>query len=141
MRPTLLWFKRDLRLQDHAALCDAARRGPVLPLAIVEPQAWRQPDSARQQGEYAAECLQDQQAGRQDMSHPMTLLDLQQACREARARLHARRAEPGVRAARTDMLRRAASRAPAGGSARQASGTRRGPRPADGGPAPLSQDL
>ncbi len=63
MRPTLLRFKRDLRLQDHAALCDAARRGgPVLPLFIVEPEAWRQPDSARQHYEFLTECLRELQA-------------------------------------------------------------------------------
>ena len=31
MTPTLLWFRRDLRLQDHAALTAAlARGGPVI---------------------------------------------------------------------------------------------------------------
>ncbi|MBP6245272.1 MAG: deoxyribodipyrimidine photo-lyase, partial [Limnohabitans sp.] len=25
----VVWFKRDLRLQDHAALAHAARQGPV----------------------------------------------------------------------------------------------------------------
>ena len=79
MRPTLLWFKRDLRLQDHAALCDAARRGPVLPLAIVEPQAWRQPDSARQHYEFLAECLQDLQAALAEAGCPL-LIQVGEAC-------------------------------------------------------------
>ena len=41
---TVLWFKRDLRLDDHEALQAAVARGPVLPLYIVEPDLWRQGD-------------------------------------------------------------------------------------------------
>lgn len=33
----LVWFKRDLRVHDHAPLWEAAQRGPTLPLYIVEP--------------------------------------------------------------------------------------------------------
>ena len=33
----LVWFKRDLRIHDHAPLWEAAQRGPVLPLYIIEP--------------------------------------------------------------------------------------------------------
>lgn len=33
----LVWFKRDLRVHDHRPLWEAAQRGPVLPLYIVEP--------------------------------------------------------------------------------------------------------
>lgn len=40
----VLWFKRDLRVQDHAALVGAVAAGPVLPLYILEPQLWAQPD-------------------------------------------------------------------------------------------------
>jgi len=32
--PTLLWFRRDLRLSDHAALRAACARGPVIPVFI-----------------------------------------------------------------------------------------------------------
>jgi len=33
----LVWFKRDLRVVDHAPLSQAAERGPVLPLYVAEP--------------------------------------------------------------------------------------------------------
>ncbi|MEM6942103.1 MAG: deoxyribodipyrimidine photo-lyase, partial [Pseudomonadota bacterium] len=34
-KPTILWFRRDLRLGDHEALCAAvARGGPVIPVFI-----------------------------------------------------------------------------------------------------------
>lgn len=59
----LVWFKRDLRVADHAPLAEAASRGPVLPLWIVEPGLWAEPDaSARQyrvQAEAAAELSAD----------------------------------------------------------------------------------
>ncbi|MDX1971352.1 MAG: deoxyribodipyrimidine photo-lyase, partial [Candidatus Sumerlaeia bacterium] len=35
---TCLWFKRDLRVEDHAPLLEAAARGPVLCLYIYEPE-------------------------------------------------------------------------------------------------------
>lgn len=44
----IVWFKRDLRVRDHEPLTRAAERGPVLPLYIVEPELWQQPDSAAQ---------------------------------------------------------------------------------------------
>jgi len=34
---TILWFRRDLRLCDHAALTAAAARGPVLPVFVLDP--------------------------------------------------------------------------------------------------------
>lgn len=45
----VVWFKRDLRLADHAPLTEAARAGPVLPLYIVEPDLWQQPDASQRQ--------------------------------------------------------------------------------------------
>ncbi|MBK5914524.1 cryptochrome/deoxyribodipyrimidine photo-lyase family protein [Rhodocyclus purpureus] len=44
----LVWFKRDFRVEDHAALAAAARAGPVLCLFVVEPALWAQPDAAAQ---------------------------------------------------------------------------------------------
>ena len=57
----VVWFKRDLRLHDHVALHNAARRGPVLCLYVVEPELWRQPDAARQHYEFVRESLADLQ--------------------------------------------------------------------------------
>ncbi len=53
----LVWFKRDLRWQDHAALAEAARRGPVLCLYVVEPSLWRQADAALQHLAFIRESL------------------------------------------------------------------------------------
>ena len=37
--PQVVWFKRDLRVQDHRPLAIAAERGPVIPLYVIEPDA------------------------------------------------------------------------------------------------------
>jgi deoxyribodipyrimidine photo-lyase len=42
----IVWFKRDLRVIDHRPLVDAARRGPVLPLLIIEPGFWAEADAS-----------------------------------------------------------------------------------------------
>ncbi|WP_224823347.1 deoxyribodipyrimidine photo-lyase [Cognatishimia sp. MH4019] len=55
---TLVWFKRDLRTTDHAVLAEAAARGPVLPLYIVEPELWALPDASGRQWAFVAECLE-----------------------------------------------------------------------------------
>jgi deoxyribodipyrimidine photo-lyase len=34
----LVWFKRDLRVEDHRPLTEAARRGPVVALYVYEPE-------------------------------------------------------------------------------------------------------
>ena len=35
--PSILWFRRDLRFEDHPALAKAAGKGPVLALFVVDP--------------------------------------------------------------------------------------------------------
>lgn len=40
MSPSILWFRRDLRLGDHPALLAAAADGPVLPLFVLDPALW-----------------------------------------------------------------------------------------------------
>ena len=55
----VVWFKRDLRVVDHRPLALAAQAGPVLPLYIVEPELWRQPDASARQWEFARESLDE----------------------------------------------------------------------------------
>jgi deoxyribodipyrimidine photo-lyase len=58
LRPIhIVWFKRDLRIADHAPLAAAARHGAILPLYIVEPGLWQQPDASGRQYAFLAECL------------------------------------------------------------------------------------
>ena len=45
---TVVWFKRDLRLDDHGPLHDAAT-DDVIPLYVVEPDYWQLPDTSERQ--------------------------------------------------------------------------------------------
>lgn len=66
----LVWFKRDLRWHDHAALTSAAQSGPLRCMYVVEPSTWQQPDTALQHFAFVHESLQEldaalrQQGGR-----------------------------------------------------------------------------
>ncbi|MEL7048630.1 MAG: FAD-binding domain-containing protein [Pseudomonadota bacterium] len=55
----VVWFKRDLRVHDNEALTRAAQAGPVLPLFIVEPDLYRQPDAAGRHWAFLRECLDE----------------------------------------------------------------------------------
>ena len=46
MTVTVIWFRRDLRLDDHAALSEGCRRGAVLPLFILDPALLNHPETA-----------------------------------------------------------------------------------------------
>ena len=72
MAVTILWFKRDLRLHDHPALaCAAAGEGAVLPLYIVEPDYWAQPDTSARQWRFTAECLEELSEGLAALGAPL----------------------------------------------------------------------
>ena len=53
----VVWFKRDLRIQDHRALYEAARRGLVLPLFTWDEAVWSGPDYSMQHLQFVRECL------------------------------------------------------------------------------------
>lgn len=55
----VVWFKRDLRVDDNEVLYRACREGPVLPLYVIEPELWQQPDLSRRQYLFLCECLQE----------------------------------------------------------------------------------
>ena len=40
----IVWFKRDLRVNDHEPLYWASKKNKVIPLYIVERDFWKQPD-------------------------------------------------------------------------------------------------
>jgi deoxyribodipyrimidine photo-lyase len=53
----VVWFKRDLRVSDHAPLSAVPEGAPVLPLYVVEPDYWAGPDTSGRQWDFTAECL------------------------------------------------------------------------------------
>lgn len=56
----VIWFKRDLRVHDHAALMAAAASGaPLLPLYIFEPGYWALPEHSRRQFDFVRDSLEE----------------------------------------------------------------------------------
>lgn len=53
----IVWFKRDLRVHDNRALWLAAEHGDVIPLFVVEPALWHEPDMSARQWSFVAESL------------------------------------------------------------------------------------
>lgn len=69
----IVWFKRDLRVTDHAPLAAAAGRGPVLPLYIVEPGYWAGDDTSARQFAFLAESLVDLRAMLARLGQPLVV--------------------------------------------------------------------
>ena len=67
----VVWFKRDVRLHDHAPLVQAARRGPVLPLYIVEPGLVRRPEYGPAHWTFVRESLRELRAGLAALGQPL----------------------------------------------------------------------
>jgi deoxyribodipyrimidine photo-lyase len=53
MGTQVVWFKRDLRVHDNAALACAAALGPVVCVYIVESSYWRGPDASQRQFDFS----------------------------------------------------------------------------------------
>ena len=69
----VVWFKRDLRIADHRPLAAAARRGAVLPLYIVEPALWAEPDMAGRHWAFIAESLEELRADLAKLGQPLVI--------------------------------------------------------------------
>ena len=67
----VVWFKRDLRIHDHRPLTEAAKRGPVLPLYVVEPDLWRQPDASARHWQFIEQCIRDLEAALGRLGQPL----------------------------------------------------------------------
>ena len=69
----IVWFKRDLRVVDHQPLLQASRHGPVLPLVIVEPELWQQPDASARQWAFYAESLEELRRSLAELGQPLVV--------------------------------------------------------------------
>lgn len=73
MSVQLVWFKRDLRVVDHSPLQQACAHGPVLPLFVVEPDLWLQPDMAARHWAFVAESLIELRASLAKLGQPLVI--------------------------------------------------------------------
>lgn len=74
MSYSLVWLKRDLRWQDHAALSAAAAQGPVACLYVIEPGLWQQPDMAASHYHFIVESLRSLYAALRAMGGQLLIL-------------------------------------------------------------------
>lgn len=71
MDTQVVWFKRDLRVADHAPLSAAAAQGPVLALVVDEPSLQSQPDVSAQHLGFFDECVDDLRAQLHQLGLPL----------------------------------------------------------------------
>jgi deoxyribodipyrimidine photo-lyase len=57
MKRTIVWFRRDLRISDHAPLHRAAQRGAVIPVFIFDRALLHHPETSAARVAFMLECL------------------------------------------------------------------------------------
>ncbi len=57
MPRTIVWFRRDLRVSDHAPLSRAAQRGEVIPVFILDPRLLYHPETGVGRVKFMLNCL------------------------------------------------------------------------------------
>lgn len=67
-RPTVMWFRRDLRLRDNPALLEACADGSVLPLFVLDPHLWGPSGPSRRA--YLAASLRSLDASLRELGAP-----------------------------------------------------------------------
>jgi deoxyribodipyrimidine photo-lyase len=58
MKRTIVWFRRDLRIHDHAPILRAAMRGAVIPVFILDRALLNHPETAVGRVQFMLDCLQ-----------------------------------------------------------------------------------
>lgn len=71
----IVWFKRDLRILDHAALSNASARGPVLSVYLVEREIINAPDYSSLHWNFVSEALVDLRESLRKIGLPLLILD------------------------------------------------------------------
>ena len=71
---SIVWFKRDLRVADHAPLHAAVASGyPVLPLYIIEPEYWAQDTSSTRHWQFIRDCLLELNLSLLELGQPLII--------------------------------------------------------------------
>ncbi len=54
----IVYLKRDLRIEDHAALFSARKQGAILALYVIEPDYWTLPDTSARQWQFIDQSIE-----------------------------------------------------------------------------------
>ena len=69
----IVWFKRDLRVEDHVVLSQASLEGMVLPLFVIEDELWNQPDMSARHWEFVQDCLIELRCALHKLGQPLVV--------------------------------------------------------------------
>ncbi len=69
----ILWFKKDLRIFDNKALCEAIKDNDILPIYIVELDIWSQNTHSYRQWQFCKESLIDLRNALAEIGQPLII--------------------------------------------------------------------
>ncbi len=67
----ILWFKKDLRIDDNEALVESLKDRDIIPLYIIEKEIWMQKTHSDRQWQFCKECLIDLRNALQEIGQPL----------------------------------------------------------------------
>ena len=72
---TIVWFRSDLRINDHPALSAAAEAGEVIPVFILNAELLKGRHSSSNRNRFLLECLEDLQTSLRKLSSDLIIRD------------------------------------------------------------------
>lgn len=69
----VVWFKRDLRVLDHAPLSSAAAAGLTIPLYVFEPSVWSSPDMSSRHRWWVTESVRELREALARLGQPLVV--------------------------------------------------------------------
>ena len=69
----ILWFKKDLRIFDNEALCEAIKDNDILPIYIFELDVWSQNTHSYRQWQFCKESLIDLRIALAEIGQPLII--------------------------------------------------------------------
>jgi len=69
----ILWFKKDLRIYDNEALCEAIKDCDILPIYIIEVDIWSQNTHSHRQWQFCKESLIDLRNALAEIGQPLII--------------------------------------------------------------------
>ena len=69
----ILWFKKDLRIYDNEALCEAIKDNDIFPIYIIELDIWSQNTHSNRQWQFCKESLIDLRNALAEIGQPLII--------------------------------------------------------------------
>ena len=69
----ILWFKKDLRIDDNEALYESLKNNDILPIYIFEIELWNQKTHSRRQWQFCKESVLDLRNSLKEKGQPLVI--------------------------------------------------------------------